>query len=1536
MAKLLKIIGRIIGISFEWLFILIIVFAFSIRTSTFQTYLGKMVTDFLSKELEAEFRIGKIDVVFFDKIYLHDVFVRDQHADTLASLAQIMVRVKDFSFSGDRIELRSVNLLTGKVGIERDSINGDYNYEFIADYFSGNKTKTKGSDPPKVTIEALNIENVDVSYDDYRKGYNTFGMDYDHLDLKNIYLHISGFTEEAGIVHLDIDHLSAYEKSGFWLNKLQAHLQLDPNRGMLFSKVKITTSRSKIYSSKLHFLMSDFEGLQSFEDSVTFDAVLDSSSVNMRDISLFGTALEGMNEQVQLSGKVTRKVKDLLITDLDLRFGERTVLRGDYSLPDFRNISTTGFKEWVDYAYIDFRDIERLTLPKDAGIKRINLDVYLDRLGYAEVKQMYVHGSVNAFNIKGNKLATNLGSVRLPNELHFAKLPSGGYGFKHTENTEYDIYVDTFNLGGFLDNSEFGYVKGQIWADGIIGEHDLIRLTQLTGNIEAFNFHQYTYHQINVTKGSLVDNVLDAHVVVNDPNLAFIYSGKIEVNKIQDFDFNATITKANLGKINFSDDPKSFFTGNLTVDMRGSGFSDYDGLLFVKNLDLTQYDKHVYVPILSLNIDRGDMKDVYDLQSSILDATLSGKMNFESFVIALNNGLSDAFPAYFKRKKFPNNKHVDNFTLDLVTKSTDDVLDVFFPKLSVDNGTEVHFEFNSGENYERLRLNSSRIAYQDLVFKDKLAYMTDISLEQEFKDGKANMLLDAGRTSISDSLFVSNLKVQLDGTGNKYESVVDWNQRLKDSAEFLFSFDIVGQEEFQINLHKNSYFGLKGNQWEMFNTSSLNIQPNRYEFDHLMLERNAQFLAVNGVLSDKIEDKLHIRANDLHLNEFTSLLGVTVDLEGNLDSDVTIQTPFTDFKANGEVLVRELKVKKTEIGDVHVFGDWIDAEKKFNLTGDLHYLKNETFDFTGNYYPFKEKNSLDFEMLFKDMDLAFTNAFIDEEVISEIKGKVRGEVKVTGELDNIQIDGETDLVNAGLKVGILGTSYSVSGPIKFDGQNDGIFGVFPVTDEEGNQAYAIATIFHNDFKDFSINFDVTFDETARTFSNPLSGEKLNYTGRFLGLNTAYDERSVYYGKAYVSGSAAILIEEGQTVINVDVATEKGTEIKIPMYGAKEVSEFDFITFNKDSLLVDPKVDLTGVDLNLSIHATPLANIELILNPQTDEIIHANGSGKINIRADNYGQVKMDGVYEINSGDYNFVLGVIRKPFKLVPGGTISWSGDPLEAGLDISTYYSVMASLAELNPDLVNSDNISKKEVRCMLDITQTLSNPNIQLDIQVPGVTESERPALERIRGDKDELQKQFFTLLIARRFQGHSTNSTNQNGLADVLAQQLNYLLDQMSKNVKMNVAYDNNTVTGDKKFQFGVERAFGDKKNIILKTSLGVNNNSTTGSNTSSLIGDFSLDYLITDDGGFRVTIFNESNDKGVLSNKDKGDFTQGVGLHYQESFNEVSESRIIEFFANAFRKKENKKVKNSKRKKRVPVAVMPTPPAIIKDEESSDNP
>jgi hypothetical protein len=65
MSKLLKIIGRIAGISAEWILILFLFFAFAIRTYPVQTFIAQKVASYLSSELQAEIKLEALEVIFF-------------------------------------------------------------------------------------------------------------------------------------------------------------------------------------------------------------------------------------------------------------------------------------------------------------------------------------------------------------------------------------------------------------------------------------------------------------------------------------------------------------------------------------------------------------------------------------------------------------------------------------------------------------------------------------------------------------------------------------------------------------------------------------------------------------------------------------------------------------------------------------------------------------------------------------------------------------------------------------------------------------------------------------------------------------------------------------------------------------------------------------------------------------------------------------------------------------------------------------------------------------------------------------------------------------------------------------------------------------------------------------------------------------------------------------------------------------------------------------------------------------------------------
>ncbi len=129
MVKLLKILLRFIGIIFEWALICLIFVAFAIRSSKFQTYLGKVATEYFSEELKTKISIEKVDIYFFDKVALDGVFLLDQKNDTLADLNSIHVTLNSFDNKKKIIDIKEINLKKGNVKLYCDKETGAFNFQ---------------------------------------------------------------------------------------------------------------------------------------------------------------------------------------------------------------------------------------------------------------------------------------------------------------------------------------------------------------------------------------------------------------------------------------------------------------------------------------------------------------------------------------------------------------------------------------------------------------------------------------------------------------------------------------------------------------------------------------------------------------------------------------------------------------------------------------------------------------------------------------------------------------------------------------------------------------------------------------------------------------------------------------------------------------------------------------------------------------------------------------------------------------------------------------------------------------------------------------------------------------------------------------------------------------------------------------------------------------------------------------------------------------------------------------------------------------
>jgi hypothetical protein len=310
---------------------------------------------------------------------------------------------------------------------------------------------------------------------------------------------------------------------------------------------------------------------------------------------------------------------------------------------------------------------------------------------------------------------------------------------------------------------------------------------------------------------------------------------------------------------------------------------------------------------------------------------------------------------------------------------------------------------------------------------------------------------------------------------------------------------------------------------------------------------------------------------------------------------------------------------------------------------------------------------------------------------------------------------------------------------------------------------------------------------------------------------------------------------------------------------------------------------------------------------------------------------------------------IQQPFEIEKGSTIKWSGSPYNADININTYVNLKkVSILELSPELMDN-SLLNQEVNCYLKLDETLLKPQISFDIKAPRAPETGKALIRRVTADNDELNRQFFSLLIARKFQPlRGTISASSSAAIDLVESQINAALNNLTDSYKLNVDYGEERTMGEKSFEVGFKKGLLNDR-LIISSSIGVESrglssesgtptgsssssiNGNGTSKSSSLIGDVNIEYIINDKGTFRANIFNKSNTNSI--NEEAGPFTQGAGISYLEEFNNWYDFELVQFGLDVFRKEEKKKYPKKKRKTQIPSEYIQNPTSPSSDKKDN---
>ena len=116
-----------------------------IRIPSVQTFLVRIVTDYISNDIKSTVSVGNVNFIFFNRIELKDILIKDQHNDTLIYAPSITAGIRQINLKTNNAKLGKVVIMKPVVGFITDS-TGLMNISWYLNLIQKPKDSTSAKD----------------------------------------------------------------------------------------------------------------------------------------------------------------------------------------------------------------------------------------------------------------------------------------------------------------------------------------------------------------------------------------------------------------------------------------------------------------------------------------------------------------------------------------------------------------------------------------------------------------------------------------------------------------------------------------------------------------------------------------------------------------------------------------------------------------------------------------------------------------------------------------------------------------------------------------------------------------------------------------------------------------------------------------------------------------------------------------------------------------------------------------------------------------------------------------------------------------------------------------------------------------------------------------------------------------------------------------------------------------------------------------------------------------------------------------------
>jgi hypothetical protein len=670
-------------------------------------------------------------------------------------------------------------------------------------------------------------------------------------------------------------------------------------------------------------------------------------------------------------------------------------------------------------------------------------------------------------------------------------------------------------------------------------------------------------------------------------------------------------------------------------------------------------------------------------------------------------------------------------------------------------------------------------------------------------------------------------------------------------------------------------------QWKLY-ARGIDIDSSRIDVNDLRVTLGNQLLKIDGVASRDRSDSILLtldRFDISPLSELTSRIGYRV--EGLTTGYACVKSALDNPEINALIDVDSLKVNGLAAPPQQISTDWDFKENRARVFITDRNTKH--VNIKGYYQPVGNRYYASARM--RHLNAKLIEPFLVG-IVSDFEGDVNVYADIQGEGRMAKVNGRATADNLGATIDYTQVRYTApygelsvkDNVLRIDGMR--------LYDKFGNSGVYKMMLDLNHLSNVVYDISIEADKT-------------------LVLDTKAKDNDLFYGHVFATGTGSFRGDKRGVKMEIEATSNDNSHFYMPLMGKEDVSYADFVRFRtaepqkvdtseflvRRMMAYERKARPTStigsvMDIDMTLNVLPNVDMQLVIDPTLGDIIQGRGTGQFAMHFVPESNIyEMRGEYTISEGNYLFTLqNIWHKKFKVLPGSSVSWNGDPMAAKLNIDAVYDVKTSLKPLIGNSMQGIDTSRAvPVECYIKLTDDMMAPKVEFDVKVPNVAPEIQTVIDKALNDQESKATQMFWLLATNSFSSEDTGAVGASFSAttgfEMLSNQLSNWLSGENYNVILRYR-PRTEQTGDE-VDFGFSKSLLNNR-LLVEVEGGYLSDEAlqAAEKASNFVGEAFITWLIDPDGAFRLRGFTQTIDR---YGENQGMQESGIGVYYSESFN-----------------------------------------------------